>query len=114
MPLPAPIPFLASFMAQPGQNLPLPFPLQPPNTGLGQAVSNTLYNPYPNPFFPSARNYPMTAMEPLVPFDPTSDPPFGDRTQAHKPRPHGVIKIKNVSPNTLNSLSSSVCEAWSC
>ncbi len=50
----------------------------------------------------------MTAMEAIVPFDPTSDPPFGDRTQAYKPRPHGVIKIKNVSPNTFNSLSSSV------
>ncbi|KAK5556027.1 hypothetical protein LTR46_005873 [Exophiala xenobiotica] len=96
MPLPAPIPFLPSFMAQPGQNLPLPFPLQPPNTGLGQPVPNNLYNPNPNLFFPSAPNYPMTAMDPLVPFDPTSDPPFGDRTQAHQPRPHGVIKIKNI------------------
>ncbi|KAG9790382.1 hypothetical protein KCU88_g1295, partial [Aureobasidium melanogenum] len=41
---------------------------------------------------------PVNPMAPglVVPFDPSSDPPFIDRTVLHQPRAYGVIRIKNI------------------
>ena len=60
----------------------------------------------PNNSFPTFNNaptqqipvyQPVAAMDSVVPFDPSSDPPFLDRTKLYVPRANGVIRIKNVS-----------------
>ncbi|KIW12465.1 hypothetical protein PV08_09742 [Exophiala spinifera] len=62
------------------------------NPGWNQPVN--FYNS--NTFMQLPTYYPEASMESVVPFDPTSEPPFTDRAKAYLPRGHGVIKIKNI------------------
>lgn len=68
-------------------------PWLPPGVGTFY-LPNTVVQPSGVAFGPADQ---YTVTEPAVPFDPSSDPPFDDRTQLYRPRAHGVLKITNVS-----------------
>lgn len=99
----------ASFIPPPGR-FTSAIPTTQPITWAHQGPAN-LYPPshnsfsqYPTPFTVLP---PMAAMDSVVAFDPSSDPPFIDRTRLFFPRAHGVIRIKNVSEQLPHHTDSS-------